>query len=905
MVINGDYIDDDDGDDGDDDGDDDEHAGCYNVETNGSDYMGLARFTENGYSCLTWSDVDHGFNETEIELKGNVCRNPDGSERPWCFYTDQNYNIARDYCPVPACATAVLSGFTRIPDTYPLNPMTMTSYHNLGLLVPDVEEKCAQICIEEENFECRSFFVGPSGFCLVSGAGAIHDGEQVEHLKDSGGDLFYRKSTRCNEVIPHKYPDHCMLPLGLEGRWIEDGQISVTSAIDELHGATNVRLNSPHSWIPDATDHQPAITITFYERTIVSGIVLQTGSHIGHSESPVSNFTIDFDPRPDYASDPQIPYTGEDTYPKVLPGIYYSDCPQPVFLDPPVWTYGLRIKPLSSSTEPFSLRLEILGCQDNDCDSEFGFMRGEVDGVWVLDLDDTGDSEFQLAALRAFEYQGPGWIPGSPEAWVQMAVSEPFQLSAMIFRKCVDPDSRIDAFRLWFGTHEMIEAGYLNLTETFYVDYQNTSLARVNFPEPFELLVLARFYPVNTSSVTCVRLELVGCNFSRCNKRLGMESREIQRSQLTCKGCNETTINQSRLHHFDSTGFTGCVLPTTEVHDIWFQIAFKDVHVFHAMMSQGGFVEGRRTFIARLKVEYKLLDQDNWREYKNVMGETMYFENARDPYTVSTHHFERAFFTRTVRVSPDSDMTKPDVLRLELVGCRLDYAAKVCGDWEFVHEGFCYGVVDEEGPMACDKIFIPGSHPANIKSSSIQTFITSKSETLLHDKADRFVIGLKREVGEEFKWTDGTPLDYSNLVPTTSVWNQRNKMCVYMDAYDCFQWKTYDCNPQRRAVICQYDINECLGSHHGCSYQCRNTPGSYYCLCQPGFRRDAGNNCIDMCSTTNATAVNLTRNAGLCIGHTIGENSSWNEANQRCRMLNKHLLGDRMVIGHALVKIIA
>nr|XP_054761232.1 lactadherin-like [Lytechinus pictus] len=370
-------------------------------------------------------------------------------------------------------------------------------------------------------------------------------------------------------------------------------------------------------------------------------------------------------------------------------------------------------------------------------------MRGEVDGVWVLDLDDTGDSEFQLAALRAFEYQGPGWIPGSPEAWVQMAVSEPFQLSAMIFRKCVDPDSRIDAFRLWFGTHEMIEAGYLNLTETFYVDYQNTNLARVNFPEPFELLVLARFYPVNTSSVTCVRLELVGCNFSRCNKRLGMESREIQRSQLTCKGCNETTINQSRLHHFDSTGFTGCVLPTTEVHDIWFQIAFKDVHVFHAMMSQGGFVEGRRTFIARLKVEYKLLDQDNWREYKNVMGETMYFENARDPYTVSTHHFERAFFTRTVRVSPDSDMTKPDVLRLELVGCRLDYAAKVCGDWEFVHEGFCYGVVDEEGPMACDKIFIPGSHPANIKSSSIQTFITSKSETLLHDKADRFVIGLK------------------------------------------------------------------------------------------------------------------------------------------------------------------
>ncbi|XP_041472648.1 uncharacterized protein LOC121421915 [Lytechinus variegatus] len=166
------------------------------------------------------------------------------------------------------------------------------------------------------------------------------------------------------------------------------------------------------------------------------------------------------------------------------------------------------------------------------CDSEFGFMRGEVDGIQVLVLDDTGDSEFQLAALRAFDtkVRVDPRSPPKPGAILLMAVTEPFQLSAMIFRKCVNPDSRTDAFRLWFGTNEMIEAGHLNLIETFYVDYQNTSLARVDFPEPFELLELARFYPVNTSSVTCVRLELVGCNFSSCNKRLGMESREIQKS---------------------------------------------------------------------------------------------------------------------------------------------------------------------------------------------------------------------------------------------------------------------------------------------------------------------------------------------------------------------------------------
>lgn len=34
-------------------------------------------------------------------LNDNYCRNPDGSERPWCYTTDPN--IEREFCDLPSC----------------------------------------------------------------------------------------------------------------------------------------------------------------------------------------------------------------------------------------------------------------------------------------------------------------------------------------------------------------------------------------------------------------------------------------------------------------------------------------------------------------------------------------------------------------------------------------------------------------------------------------------------------------------------------------------------------------------------------------------------------------------------------------------------------------------------------
>lgn len=56
-----------------------------------------------------------------------------------------------------------------------------------------------------------------------------------------------------------------------------------------------------------------------------------------------------------------------------------------------------------------------------DCDSEFGTMRGRVEGVSVKESDDGGTSGSVFAALRAFDYHATGWIPKTPNGWVQVS----------------------------------------------------------------------------------------------------------------------------------------------------------------------------------------------------------------------------------------------------------------------------------------------------------------------------------------------------------------------------------------------------------------------------------------------------------------------------------------------------
>ncbi len=68
-----------------------------------SDYRGKINVTEAGFQCQRWDSKEHYSPDKypEAGLEENFCRNPDDSERAWCFST--NPNEQWEYCDVPSC----------------------------------------------------------------------------------------------------------------------------------------------------------------------------------------------------------------------------------------------------------------------------------------------------------------------------------------------------------------------------------------------------------------------------------------------------------------------------------------------------------------------------------------------------------------------------------------------------------------------------------------------------------------------------------------------------------------------------------------------------------------------------------------------------------------------------------
>ncbi|XP_036288154.1 hepatocyte growth factor-like protein isoform X4 [Pipistrellus kuhlii] len=80
-------------------------AAC--VSCNGENYRGALDRTESGRECQRWDlqrPHPHRFEPSKFpdkDLDDNYCRNPDGSERPWCYTTDPR--VEREFCDIPRC----------------------------------------------------------------------------------------------------------------------------------------------------------------------------------------------------------------------------------------------------------------------------------------------------------------------------------------------------------------------------------------------------------------------------------------------------------------------------------------------------------------------------------------------------------------------------------------------------------------------------------------------------------------------------------------------------------------------------------------------------------------------------------------------------------------------------------
>ncbi|XP_020644826.3 hepatocyte growth factor-like protein isoform X1 [Pogona vitticeps] len=82
-----------------------ENAVC--MTCNGEDYRGFVDHTESGTECQRW-DLQHPHRHPFVpnkypdkDLADNYCRNPDNSERPWCYTMDPAKE--REYCHIRKC----------------------------------------------------------------------------------------------------------------------------------------------------------------------------------------------------------------------------------------------------------------------------------------------------------------------------------------------------------------------------------------------------------------------------------------------------------------------------------------------------------------------------------------------------------------------------------------------------------------------------------------------------------------------------------------------------------------------------------------------------------------------------------------------------------------------------------
>uniref|UniRef100_A0A8C5PBS8 Macrophage stimulating 1 n=1 Tax=Leptobrachium leishanense TaxID=445787 RepID=A0A8C5PBS8_9ANUR len=82
-----------------------EDAVC--LTCNGEDYRGSLDRTETGRECQRWdlqSPHKHPYRPEKFpdkHLDDNYCRNPDSSERPWCYTTDPT--VEREFCQITKC----------------------------------------------------------------------------------------------------------------------------------------------------------------------------------------------------------------------------------------------------------------------------------------------------------------------------------------------------------------------------------------------------------------------------------------------------------------------------------------------------------------------------------------------------------------------------------------------------------------------------------------------------------------------------------------------------------------------------------------------------------------------------------------------------------------------------------
>lgn len=79
------------------------------VRSRGVGYRGAQQSSSSGLSCLNWTNTtrDYDLNIHPDSQTGvgdhSYCRNPDSSERPWCYISGPDGTVQRQFCTIEPC----------------------------------------------------------------------------------------------------------------------------------------------------------------------------------------------------------------------------------------------------------------------------------------------------------------------------------------------------------------------------------------------------------------------------------------------------------------------------------------------------------------------------------------------------------------------------------------------------------------------------------------------------------------------------------------------------------------------------------------------------------------------------------------------------------------------------------
>ncbi|WAR14241.1 HMCT-like protein [Mya arenaria] len=259
-------------------------------------------------------------------------------------------------------------------------------------------------------------------------------------------------------------PTVCLTPMGLEyTRTVFDRQITSSSKMNELTGATQGRIHSNSSWIPSLNDSSPWIQVNFEKPKLLSGILTQ-GENGG--QRWVTKYTVDFsmDGKTFY------PYTLllGDPKPVVFSGNNDSNSLVRQLFNRNVTAQYIRIHPKEWHGNAAAIRFNIIGCNPDSpqtptvttpiCTVPMGVANTLIVKDQQLSASSSNDM-FSGAERSRFDAQKDGsfyggWVAGENniKQYIQVDFLAPYYVGGIKTEGRSDKDQWVTKYEIYYST---------------------------------------------------------------------------------------------------------------------------------------------------------------------------------------------------------------------------------------------------------------------------------------------------------------------------------------------------------------------------------------------------------------------------------------------------------------------